>query len=258
MQAKSSACSKIGLRGGEGLPGFESSVTSRPRHARRRTFTAASSSANLYAHVSNRLSPRKSSSRRRIETSPRRSPPRARGRRARRARARGACRAAGRPRTAQRAGGAHAGGQPPRPCAGRRRGGRDTSPREPEMLQVRSCQVLVSWEGTVLPSYLRGAELGRGKRDGALGHRAVALSDAALGVRRPAHGDLAVADVDVRDGGSRSPRPRQAGRRTRSPSGTTRTRTRARARRPAPPSRPSRHHSTRATVCASRGVAQPG
>ena len=39
-----------------------SSWTSRPCHARRRTFTPASSSANLYAHVVKRLSPRKSGS----------------------------------------------------------------------------------------------------------------------------------------------------------------------------------------------------
>ena len=46
------------------VPASGSRGTSRPCHARRRSFTAASSSANLYAQVVKRLSPRKSSSRR--------------------------------------------------------------------------------------------------------------------------------------------------------------------------------------------------
>ena len=46
-----------------------SSGISRPCQARRRSFTAASRSANLYAQVVKRLAPRKSSSRARTETS---------------------------------------------------------------------------------------------------------------------------------------------------------------------------------------------
>ena len=52
-----------------------SSGTSRPCHARRRSFTAASSSANLYAQVVKRLRPRKSSRLREHRSAARRPPP---------------------------------------------------------------------------------------------------------------------------------------------------------------------------------------
>src|SRR4051812_8539116 len=174
-----------------------SSVISRSRQARRRTFTAASSSANLYAHVRKLLSPRKSSSRRRTES----------------AASSAASWASSSSSTAE------SWGMESRRRKTSNRAARRSSPcscatassREAPSARRSRCHSstpgaaasaltsgLVSEAGNVLPSYRRGCALRGGKGGSPPPHPAFLLGDPACRVRRPPHGDAAVPDVDVR------------------------------------------------------------
>src|SRR5436190_14874668 len=172
-----------------------SRVTSRSRQARRRTFTAASSSANLYAHVRKLLSPRKSSNRRRTES----------------AASSAESWASSSSSTAESWGSAappehlEAGRpqeQPMEMCHSRLAACAFRLQVEVPLLDTRGCRqcahIRISVRrGHGLTFYRRDCALRGGKGGGPRRHFAVLLGDPALGMRRPANGDAPVPNVDV-------------------------------------------------------------